>query len=132
MTLVDPASVVQKCVDTFLVDSGRGSIALMGVLKERIEFKTRSQLGYYFGVVLPLITEGLIYLGYKELDDKLTDEFLRKKFLTTVIPNENDGMFLEITRSLSSLFKEDMMEYIDNCIKFAQEDLKVTIPEPTK
>lgn len=132
MTLVDPASVVQKCVDTFLVDSGRGSIALMGVLQERIEYKTRSQLGYYFGVVVPCITAGLIDRGYKELNDKLTDDFLRSKFLSVSIANEDTGEVLESIRSLSSLFKDDMIEYLNNCIMFAQVDLQVSIPEPTK
>lgn len=127
--LIGGKQVVDKCVKKYLLDSGKSEITLEGMLSEKIEYKSPGQLGYYFGVIVPHIMVALDGAGFKGMNEKHVDEFLRRKFLTISVANEITGDVLEYTKELSSLFKDDMTRFINSCVSFAQEDLSYYIPK---
>lgn len=130
LILVDRAKVVKDCFDKFLLDSGQSTITLEGVLKEKYEFKSTKQLGYYFGVVVPVIMEALDNNGYKGMNLKATDDYLRRQYLTFCVANEVTGHIIEGAKELSGLDKEEMAKFIDECVLFCETELMWPMPEP--
>jgi hypothetical protein len=128
--LVDRAKVVKDCFEKFLLDSGQSTITLEGILKEKYEFKSKKQLGYYFGVVVPTTWGALLNNGYHGLKVEDVDEYLRRKFLTVSIPNEVTGDRVEFQRTISGLDKDEMRLFIDDCIVFCETELMWPMPEP--
>lgn len=126
--LLNRGEIIKKSIATFLTDTGKTEVTLEGVLQEKIEYKSKGQLGYYFGVIVKHITEALIVSGYEELNEEVVDDFLRGKYLTIRYYNEKTGQVMEHVRSISSLFKDEMSVYINKCINFANQDLKIQIP----
>lgn len=95
-------------------------------------FKRRSdqQNRYYHGCVIPLVKEGLNAMGYR-VDDEETHEFLKLKFLTKKIANE-DGEFIEFPGSTKKLTTVEFNEFIESVIQFGSEFLSITIPYPNE
>lgn len=87
---------------------------------------------YYFGVVLPMICNGLEDLGWdpEDCEEGSVHEALKRKFLAKPRPITGDGEFLDISPSTAKLDKEDFGVYIEHCVRFAAEYLNVTIPPP--
>jgi hypothetical protein len=100
----------------------------------RIESKnhrTLSQNRYYFGVVVPLVKEGLIELGH-EVSMEETHDFLRSKFNYLEIVDENTGQVERIPKSTTGLTKQGFSNYIERIQQFAAEFLNIVIPEAGK
>jgi len=90
--------------------------------------KSQEQLGYYYGVVLPDILDGLIELGWSEIgyDDfhglripkpMITanlDEFLKARY--------SAGKKLETVVSKARFTKKEMSEFLEWVLNFAQEN----------
>lgn len=99
--------------------------------------KTKEQLGYYWEVVLPRVREGLLQDG-NELSLAETNQFLNEKFfykLKTVIwkvGNDEHLHTILTPRSKSGATKDEMSEFLDKVIRWAQIDLGVEIPLPTR
>jgi len=87
--------------------------------------RTNDQNAYYWGIVVPLVHEGLRDMGYDEIKTKedahlvLRSLFLKKKI------NE-----LELVRSTTELKTAEFSAYLEEIGKWAAEYLNVTIPEP--
>lgn len=97
---------------------------------------------YYWSFIIPLIRNGLKELGtklsLKETDQWLFDfmntitkeqthEFLKNKFCTLEVVNENTGEIIESTLSTKMLDKDEFDEYINDVIRFANETLNIKI-----
>lgn len=109
-----------------------GERILIKVSKYRKD-KSTSQRGYYRGIIVPEILEGLVDMGWKrfQLSLEIVHDMLREKFLTVEIPNE-DGEALKITRSTEDLNMGEYAEYITECIEWALTFLNISITEPLK
>ena len=95
--------------------------------------KNRSgqQNRYYFGCVLPLVKDGLIDVGYREIStNEETHDLMKYMFLKKQIANEETGEVIESIGSTTKLSTIEFNEYIDKIAQFAAEMLGVVIPPP--
>jgi len=95
--------------------------------------KTRSieQNRYYWGVVVPLVKEGLNDIGYK-LTTEAVHEFLKGQFNVKEIVNEKSGEILKAVGSTTELTTSGMMEYFAQIQQWATEYLNIYIPDPNQ
>lgn len=94
--------------------------------------RTNQQNKYYWGCVIPLVSDGLVNVGYKEFkDSELVHEYLKKEFLTKKIGNENTGEFLEVPGSTKELSTKDFNDFIENVAQWCAEFLGFALPEPS-
>ncbi len=92
------------------------------VLRKHEEQCSPAQRGYYWGVIIKLISE---HTGYEP--DEVHD-ILKWKFLKIV--DEKTG--LEIARSTESLNTKERETYHEQCRRWAQVVLDVSIPLPNE
>lgn len=99
---------------------------------EAISMNSRSnqQNRYYFGLVIPLIQQGIKHLG-TDITKEECHEFLKAKFNAQELVNEETGEYIQIPRSTTALNKEQFCEYISKIQQFASEFLNVVIPDPS-
>lgn len=92
------------------------------------------QLRYYMGCLIPQIIDGLVDNGYprSELSTTLVHELLKSKFLKDEIVSTETGEALSVIRSTSDLTTTDMMNYIDDIVKWAAEFLNISVVLPNE
>ena len=94
--------------------------------------KRTNQQNRYMHLMFSLIQKGFYELGYREV--KTTDQakyIMKEMFLTYEIDNGLGGK-MKMVRRTRDLTKEQMAEFIDECIQFAAENLSVVIPYPNE
>lgn len=98
--------------------------------------KTTDQLGYYWGVVLPRIRQGMQENG-NELGLAQINQMLNEKFFC--ITNTASWMdakgvqhvhVIRTPRSKSGATKDEMARFLDEVIRWASVELGVYIPDP--
>ena len=99
------------------------------VVIERANKRSGQQNRYYWGLVIPMLTEAFKDLGH-ELSQEETHEFLKAKFNSKQIHNEDTGEAIDLPLSTTRLSKFDFSEYIEKIQRFAAEFLNVVIPDP--
>jgi len=98
-----------------------------------VEKKTRkrslNQNNFYWGVVVPLVREGLFDVGYRftieETHDHLKREFLKKEKV-----NYQTGEILQTTGSTQELTTSEFMDFIAEIQQWSVEYLNTEIPDP--
>lgn len=99
--------------------------------------KTKEQLGYYWGLMLPRIQQGMKEHG-NELSLDEINKFLNDRFFSvtkTVIikrGNDEDAYTIREPRSKSGASVDEMSEFIERVIRWASVDLGVYIPSPNE
>lgn len=90
-------------------------------LERKVKSKSKQQLGYYWGVVLPLISQ---HTGYSpnDLHDIFKTKFLRSKLIWR-------GGDMTVVGSTQGLSTNEMAEFITNVILEANE-LGIEVPTP--
>lgn len=91
--------------------------------------RSDSQNRYYFGIVVPLVQEGIKHLGH-QLTKEETHDFLKSRFHSQEIVNEDTGEVIHIPRSTTIMNKERFSEYIGEIQRFSAEFLNIVIPDP--
>lgn len=100
-----------------------------------IASKTTEQLGYYWGVVLPRVQQGLEEFG-NEMSLAEVNSFLNDKFFftqKTVSWKKGPDEYVQVIRtprSKSGASKDEMSVFLDKVIRWAAADLGVFIPSP--
>lgn len=84
------------------------------------------QNSYYHAVVVEMVREGLLDIGYSLSHDR-THEFLKERFNLIEIPGKH-GLVLTVPGSTTDLNKVQFSEYIERIAQFAAEYLNVVIP----
>lgn len=113
------------------VDAGRA----VRVEVKSVSSKTAAQLGWYWGVVLPRVQQGLEEQG-NELSLAEANAFLNDKFFftqKTVTWRKGPDEYVQIVRtprSKSGASKDEMSAFLDKVIRWAALDLGVFIPSP--
>lgn len=97
------------------------------------ERKTRGlqQNKYYWGVVVPLVKQGLLDIGYR-LTTEAVHEYLKGQFNIKEIVNENSGEILKAVGSTTEMSTVEMIAYFEAINQWASEYLNVEIPEPNQ
>jgi len=112
----------------------------IGALSKR----SGKQNKYYFGVVVPMIFDRLIDLGYQtcdlvqrqdEFSQNLTledvHEFLKQQFNRSTLFSETTGDILgSVGASTKTLSAVDFIAYTDRIKQWAAEYLDIDIPDP--
>lgn len=98
--------------------------------------KTTDQLGYYWGVVLPRIQQGMQENG-NELGLAQINQMLNEKFFcitNTASWTDAQGVqhvhVIRTPRSKSGATKDEMARFLDEVIRWASVELGVYIPDP--
>lgn len=98
--------------------------------------KTTDQLGYYWGVVLPRIQQGMQENG-NELGLAQINQMLNEKFFcitNTASWTDAKGVqhvhVIRTARSKSGATKDEMARFLDEVIRWASIELGVYIPDP--
>lgn len=113
------------------IDKGRA----VKVEVKSVATKTREQLGYYWGVVLPRIQQAMQEDG-NELSLEEINQFLNEKFFCitkTIIWKKGLDEHVHTIRrakSKSGASIDEMSKFLDDVIRWANVDLNVFIPEP--
>ena len=99
--------------------------------------KTKEQLGFYWGIVLPRIQQGMEEHG-NEMSLAEINQFLNDKFfcnVKTVVWKKGLDEHIHtvrIPRSKSGATIDEMSEFIERVIRWASVDLGVYIPSPNE
>lgn len=88
-----------------------------------------AQSRYYWGVLVPEITERLVELG-NDVTKELVHEFLKLEFNKKYLRDQDGTVIGEVGDTTTSQNKEQRSEYIERCIRFAAEKLEITISLP--
>lgn len=98
---------------------------------ENKNHRSGQQNKYYFGCVLPLVKDGLIDVGYREINsNEQVHDLMKYMFLKKQIVNEETGEVIETIGSTTKLTTIEFNDYIDRIAQFAAEMLGVVIPPP--
>lgn len=94
--------------------------------------RTIKQNRYYWGVIVPMINNGLIELG-NDVDIEITHEFLKCRFLSKkkVLSIEDELIEFDAP-STRKLTIQEFSIYIESCINFASEYLNLNVPYPNE
>lgn len=114
-----------------LLDSFDDGTELEIVVRRKKKKRSNAQNAYYHACIVPSVYDGLIDAGYerKDLDYETVHEFLKSKFLRRDVSN-TEGEFITVPQSTSELSVSQMMDYIADIQKWAQEFLNITIEDP--
>lgn len=103
------------------------------VIEKIYNKRSNPQNAYLWGVVYPIVKQGLIDAGFDEFkqdfDLEMTHEMLKLRFLKrdTRSDEGNIIVFLGSTRKLSTV---EFMEYLSSIQKWSSEYLNIVIPDP--
>jgi thioredoxin-related protein len=94
--------------------------------------KRTNQQNRYMHLMFSMIQKGFYDIGYREV--KTTEdakEIMKRMFLSYTIENGLGGK-IQMVRRTRDLTKEQMGEFIDECIQFSAENLSIVIPHPNE
>src|SRR5438477_3623732 len=102
------------------------------LVKVESKNKRTSPQNRYLHMMFYLIHLGFQDIGYREVRDaEIAKEIMKRRFLSVTIDNGTGGK-IEIVKRTRDLTKEEMSQFIDECIQFAAENLNVVIPRPAQ
>lgn len=94
--------------------------------------KRSNQQNRYMHLMFSMIQKGFYELGYREVKTTEHAKYVMKDmFLSYEIENGTGGKMKMVKRT-RDLTKEQMAEFIDECIQFAAENLSIVIPAPNE
>lgn len=97
-------------------------------LEKKRSKRSNQQNKYYWGVVVPLVKQGLIDLGYN-VDTESTHDFIKSEFNYKEIVNENTGEVKKIPNTTTQLNKSEFSEMIERIKIFSAEWFGIYIPD---
>lgn len=100
-------------------------------LEKKKKSRSLNQNSYWWGVVIPMVREGLKEQGMK-LSKEETHELLKAKFLQKEVVNENTGEVFKYVSGSSELTTSGFMDFIAEVQQFSAEYLSVNIPAPNE
>lgn len=102
------------------------------VLSLKTKHKSRSnpQNAYYWGVIIPMVTDAINHLGNSFTKEE-THEFLKARFNFKQV-EVIEGHYIDMPQSTSKLDTKEFMTYIENIQQFASVMLNTYIPSPNE
>lgn len=105
------------------------------ILNAEKKKKTRSlqQNAFFHGVLIPEFRMALNSVGYDEVkNDDQAKLIMKSMFLTGSITNKETGEIITYIKDTHDLTTTQMMELIEDVIKFAAENMNYQIPYPNE
>lgn len=100
-------------------------------IEPRKKSRSLPQNAYYWSAVVPIVRQALRDLGHRVTHEE-THLMLRGKFLREVIPIGEEGEFIDMIRSTTSLSTSEFNDYLADIKSFALDYLGIDIPEPNQ
>ena len=98
-------------------------------------FKKRSlpQNAYYWSVVVPMVKEGLVVMGFNEVKNNDDAHIVMKHlFLKKVIKSQISDEEIIVETSTTDLKTEDFNRYLENIWQWAIQYLNIQVPRPNE
>ena len=112
-----------------LIELPKGKYRL--IIEKLRRKKSNSQLAWLFGQVYPIVLKGLVDIGYEDFTTLAqVDELCKSMFAKREIVNRNTGEIITVPSLKRDFSTIEMMTYTDAIRNWAEDYLKVTIPEP--
>lgn len=116
--------VIRQAFDE--LKDGRYSMEILGENK-----RSPGQNGYFHGVLVPLVYEGLRDIGWNDIKTKEDAKLVIKTlFLKRKITNPESGDVIEVIKDTRDLTTGDMTQLIEDVIQWGAEYLGIRIPPP--
>ena len=93
--------------------------------------RSNAQNAYYWGVVVPLVQEGVRDMGEKLTAEQI-HEMLKRECLKGELVNTETGHIVNFARSTTGLTTVEFMDFVDDIHQFAAEFLNLQIPDPNE
>ena len=118
---------IRKCLQGF---AGKRIIISL----ERLYNKRSNQQNRFFhGVCLPILSKGLIDIGYNEAKSlEWTKDFIKANCLMVEIPNPDSGELMKSIRRTSELTTSEFMDLIADIQRWSMQTLNIYIPDPAE
>lgn len=101
-------------------------------ISKKSKRRSNDQNAYLWGVVYPIVKNGLKEIGYNQITTEQVHELLKGTFVKEDIVNELSGEVKTITGHTSSLTTSQFMDYLAQIKQFASEELGCYIPDPNE
>ena len=98
-------------------------------IEKKKKNRSLSQNSYYWGVVVPLVREGLLDVGYK-VGLVESHEYIKNEFSYKEIVNEITGEVLKTKQSTTSMTTTEFIVYLEQIQRWGAEFLNIQIPDP--
>ena len=99
------------------------------VLYKSEKKRSNEQNSFYWGVIVPIMKQGLLDCGYRMTIDEV-HEYIKGKFCITEKVNEETGEIISFAGSTTDLSTTDFMAMFEEIKQFAAEFLNTEIPDP--
>lgn len=101
-------------------------------IKRKRKTRSNPQNAYYWGVVIPLLVDG-IYNQWGEYQSKeQAHELLKERFCFNEVVNEDTGEVIKLKKSTTYLTTVEMEIYLEQCRQFLNEWFGITAPLPNE
>jgi len=101
------------------------------VIKRAKSKRSDNQNRYYWGVIIPILTEAFKDLGHRINKDEC-HHVLKSMFNYKDLANQDGEFVAKIGQSTAGLNKTEFIEYIDKIIEWSAEILNIQIPLPNE
>lgn len=120
----------RKLFDTLLCQFN-GKDVIIKIQKQK-KIRSNYQNRYYFGVVIPIIQQGLFDVQAEWLSVDEIHAFLKQNFNFKELVSGNTGEVVKVAKTTADLATIEFEEYLDRCRAFADEFLNIIIPMPNE
>lgn len=128
--LEDEELAIQEIVQQWVRSEDAQELALEFRITSPFQMKSPRQLGYLHAEILPKITRGYQMYG-NEYDKDQVYHILKLNFFSDSIYDPIRDEYYRQPRSLAEASKDEVREFIDQCIRFANEAMpEITIETP--
>ena len=96
--------------------------------------RSGAQNAYLHGYLFPAIYYGLIEAGFNKesISVKKVKEEMKSLFLRESIYNEKTDRYIEFVKGTSECSTVELSEFIDNCIRWASEEIGIILFYPNE
>lgn len=94
--------------------------------------RSDNQNRYYWGVVVPLVADGIKNTWGDPVSHETAHELLKSQFLFWEKVSEYSGEIMRLPKSTTECTTTELEEYMEQCRQFAFEWFGVTIPMPNE
>ena len=94
--------------------------------------RSNPQNKYYWGVVVPVVKQGLRDAGYPIMGIDKVHDYLKLEFLRDLLVNEDTGEVITVIKSTTELSTSEFMDFLAQVQQWATEFLNIYIPDPNE
>lgn len=100
-------------------------------IEDAASVRSLDQNAYYHAAIVKPITDRFRELG-EDFDEGMVHEILKYKFLKQFKCDEHGQIRFEFVRSTSELKTYEFVFFVEDCIRYAAEDLEIAIEPPRR